>query len=392
MQHRRAELDAGERLAGAAERLLAVGGAVAVVEHRARGAPPGDQPQVRDGGGAAKPSVPWRPGRTGRAAAAGRARRAGAGDAGPSPQRKPISPAVAASERGCARPARTPPTPRTARRLAVRSEDSPCRNETRRAGMRLAVPEMTTRRAGNDLRGRGRRASSKAATAPALATPNDSTPACMGMASSPASSGRTDADRPFVSFPSTSATRGGQLRREQRGPARVQPVDREPGVGQRRAALLDGGRPQHRRPERHPGRRLDHQRVDRGQAATGEQHAVEPGRGGAAQDHADVRRVGEPVQHEHPGRAGPQCGRGTRRPAPSGARRRRPARPGRAARCPRAPSPGARWPAPPAPPAHGRRRGSPAPARRAGSPRGSPCPPAAPCRPTPPTRACGRRP
>ena len=58
-------------------------------------------------------------------------------------------------------------------------------------------------------------------------------------------------------------------------------------------------RAQHRRPERHPGRRLDHQRVDRRDAAAGQQDAVEPGRGRAAQDHADVRRVGDAVQHEH---------------------------------------------------------------------------------------------
>ena len=84
-----------------------------------------------------------------------------------------------------------------------------------------------------------------------------------------------------------------QVRVQQRRPARVAARAGEPAVAQRRAALLGGRRPQHRCPERHPGRRLDHQRVDRRHAAAGEQHAVEPGRRRAAQHHPDVRRVGD---------------------------------------------------------------------------------------------------
>ena len=125
------ELDPGERRPGAAERLLAVSGAVAVVEHRARRAPPGDQPQVRHGGGAAQPPCRRRPGRTGRAAAAGRARRAGAGDAGPSTQRKPIRPSVAGPDASATAPrCRARPRPLIAKR-------------------RLAVARMATRRREN---------------------------------------------------------------------------------------------------------------------------------------------------------------------------------------------------------------------------------------------------
>ena len=57
VQHRRAELHPGERLPGAAQRVLAVGRAVAVVEHRAWGAAPRDLPEVGDRRGAPQPSL-----------------------------------------------------------------------------------------------------------------------------------------------------------------------------------------------------------------------------------------------------------------------------------------------------------------------------------------------
>ncbi len=255
-QHARPELDAGERGAGAAQAELPVGGAVGVVEHRARGAPPGDGAQVGDAGRAR--------------AACGR---------------------CAFQTNGAGRSSGPSSEGRGSRRCTMHHILDAGRGHSP-SGERVLHPECGDRR----------RSSSNAATAAALATLSDSTPPCMGMASMPSSSARTSADSPSVSLPSTSATRPGSSAVEQRRPARVQPEHGEPRRAQRRAALLGGARAQHRRPERHPGRRLDHQRVDRRHPAAGEQHPVEPGGGGAAQHHPDVGRVRDAVQHEHRGR------------------------------------------------------------------------------------------
>ena len=104
-QHRRAELDPGERLPGAAERVLAVGGAVAVVEHRARRAPARDQPQVGDRGGAAQPSGRGVPDERGGAQQRGELGGTGQATLDHARQRKPIRPASAGSGEGSARDA-----------------------------------------------------------------------------------------------------------------------------------------------------------------------------------------------------------------------------------------------------------------------------------------------
>ena len=228
-QHRRAELDPGERRPGPAERVLAVGGAVAVVEHRARRAPPGDQPQVGDRGGAAQAAGGGVPDERG----------------GPQQRGELGGPGQATLDH-----------PRSVSRSAPR----PLRPT-------LAWPVRPR------PRGQARRASSKAATAPALATPERLHPGVHGDRQQPGEQRPHRRGQPVRLVAQHQRDPRGQLGREQRRPARVQPVHREPRLDQRRAALLDGRRPQHRRPERHPGRRLDHQRVDRGQPAAGEQHA-----------------------------------------------------------------------------------------------------------------------